>query len=389
MKMNAQPYPLLRNGLAALLSLALASLACGRARPERTTEVGQTTTESPVKSITTIQENGGRLDWSAANDLIAFDRIGDGEYFQVYTMRPDGTDETCLTCGKAAAPTKHKGNPAWHPSGKYIVFQAEKEQHPGLSSVANPGFGIYNDLWLMTSDGQEYYPLTDVPEGMGVLHPHFSHDGSKLLWAERVALGKGGDTTGEWALKVADFVVQEGKPRLEAITAYQPLGPVFYESHDFSPDDKTILFTAHIEPDRETKSWLDIYTLDLATSKVERLTNTIAVWDEHAHYSPSGKKVTWMSSADCGCNPAVAKDLQTDIWMMNADGSDQARLTHFSDPNYPEFTGQRSVAADSSWNGDGTKLAVYVIEGYENSQLFGQGQLFKGRIVVIEFNSPQ
>lgn len=47
--------------------------------------------------------------WSQARNLIALDKAGDDGSFDVYTMRPDGTDLRCLTCGKSGAPEYIRG----------------------------------------------------------------------------------------------------------------------------------------------------------------------------------------------------------------------------------------------------------------------------------------
>lgn len=72
-----------------------------------------------VKHIKTITNDGGRVDWShSGNNLIAFDRMEEDGYYDVYVMNPDGSGEKCLTCGKQGLPQKHNGNPAWHLSGE-------------------------------------------------------------------------------------------------------------------------------------------------------------------------------------------------------------------------------------------------------------------------------
>ncbi len=372
-----------------LFMLAVLSVACAQVEPLRVQEaVGEKLVEepkSPVVSITTIKEKGGRLDWSHKLNLIALDRRGEDGYYDVYIMSPDGSDETCLTCDRPGLPTGHMGNPAWHPSGDYIVFQAEKPTHGGRSTKALPGYGIDNDLWLITRDGKHYYQLTDTPPEMGVLHPHFSHDGSKLLWAEKV--GEGGEY-GVWALKVADFVVDESGPHLANVQTYQPGGKVFHEGHGFSPDDTKIIFSGNLEPGQR-EFGIDIYTLDLKTQELERLTTTLDQWDEHAHYSPSGNKIVWMSTMGCKCNPSRSLDLRADYWLMNADGSGKTRLTYFNEPGHAEYTGERIVAADSSWSPDGMRLAalLIILDGGLRD-LFGFASL-GGRIVIIAFDAPQ
>jgi len=358
-----------------LVFAALGLLGVPRIRGQ---EVYAQTVVYEVKSVTTIKEIGGRVDWShSGNNLIAFDKPGADGYYDVYTMNPDGSSETCLTCDKdGSVPQRHNGNPAWHPSGQYIVFQSEKSFHLGSSSWSKPGWGVNTDLWLMTSDGSAFYQLTDLPLRplRGVLHPHFSHDGSKLLWSERIG---GGGKWGTWVLKLADFV--EGPPPdldLVNIKTFQFGDEIFHESHDFSPDDTLIIFSGNLEPGQDGTG-LDIYTLyhEQQSGEPTRLTETLAVWDEHAQYSPSGDKIVWMSSQGYPLDPDKPEDLISDYWLMDPDGSNKTQLTHFNQPGYPEYTAERITAADNSWAPDGTRLvALLITDGKANT----------GPIVIIE-----
>ena len=140
-----------------------------------------------VDSILIIRDRGRTLDWSYANGLIAFSMLGYDEYYDIAIMKPDGSDVKCLTCNQADLPIKHISNPTWHPSGKYIVVQVEKEKHFGPSVFSTPGVGFNCDLWAITSDCKACYQLTNLPTKKkwrnrqpvtGVLHPHFSHDGT-------------------------------------------------------------------------------------------------------------------------------------------------------------------------------------------------------------------
>src|ERR671919_3072542 len=72
------------------------------------------TPQSPVVKVSVIQKDAARLDWSAARDLIAFDRRGPDGKYHVFTMRPDGSDVRCVTCDRQDLPNRHIGNPAWH-----------------------------------------------------------------------------------------------------------------------------------------------------------------------------------------------------------------------------------------------------------------------------------
>lgn len=270
------------------------------ARPESLVFSGRT-----IKTMKVFKDYGKSLDWSHSKNQIAFGKLGEDNYYDIYIMDADGGSEWCLTCTREGIPQKHNGNPSWHPSGEFIAFTAEKEEVPKqFDRWAIPGTGLNADLWLATSDGQRFYQLTNLPlnntaEAKGTIHPQFSPDAKKLLWAERV--GSGG-AWGKWVLKVADFVVEQGEPRFENIKTFAPgEQQIFYESHGFSPDSQKIIFSGNLSPN-QPEYGLDIYELDLTSEKLTNLTHSFSDWDEHAHYSPDGKKIAWMSSTGLEIN---------------------------------------------------------------------------------------
>lgn len=334
-----------------------------------------------------IKEYGKSLDWHHGKDLITFGKRDAGGYYDVYVMRSDGRAERCLTCDKEDCPQKHNGNPAWHPSGDYIVFTAEKENNPWLlREWAIPGTGYNCNLWIMTSDGEEFYPLTDYPfllSFTAVIHPHFSHDGKVLLWSERVK--RGDSFGGGWVLKTADFVVKDTRPALENIRAYEPgEKPCFYEGHSFSNDDEKILFSGDLEYGQPPHG-MDIHELTLKSGKFEKMTDTSEHWDEHSFFSPDGKMIAWMSSSGFDIRWGDVdkhdfhKTLMTDLWIMDADGSDKQRLTHFNTPGHPEYMdGVRTVVSDISWGPDSRTIAALL--GYDKGPI-----LLGTKILMIEF----
>jgi Tol biopolymer transport system component len=252
-----------------------------------TTPIAKATSAAPTRApqpasvkVTLLQENGGRVSWSHAKNLIAFDAKGRDGYADVYTIRPDGSDKRCLTCDKQEVPQLHDGNPEWHPSGEYIVFQAQDPElklPAGLLTnyLASPGIGINNNVWVTNADG-----FSGVPQGK------------------------------------------------------------YY--YDF-----------------------EIYTLDLATKQLTRLTENDE-WDEHAHYSPNGKTIVWASSTGIAQKKAdsteelIQNPPKLDYWIMNVDGSNKRRLTQFNDPNSPEALVMRGITGDFSWGLDGTTIAAKV-----------------------------
>ena len=162
-----------------------------------------------MAGITILTRDGGRVSWSRKLNKIAFDRLGRDGYFDLWVMNPDGTGQQNLTADHPVLPNKHIGQPAWHPSGQLIVIQAQKAQVPRYADTkCTPGAGVLNDLWIITAEGKHAWKIYAVRDDVskdsaGVLHPHFSHDGRRLFWSERVR--DNGRPFGEWVLKIADF----------------------------------------------------------------------------------------------------------------------------------------------------------------------------------------
>ncbi len=321
-----------------------------------------------------LTNDGGRVSWSRKLNKIAFDRLGNDGYFDLWVMNPDGTGQQNLTANHPVLPNKHIGQPAWHPSGQLIVIQAQKAHVPRYAdNKCTPGAGVLNDLWIITANGKRTWNIYAVRDDVskdsaGVLHPHFSHDGRRLFWSERVR--DNGRAFGEWVLKIADFSFDQFRgPQLGKITTYNPGGgSSFFASHSFSPDDQYVLFTGTQDGP------LEIYEMKVATGNSRRLTHhSQLTWDEHAHYSPDGQQIVWMSSKDLRFTVRPFT-LQTDLWRMNRNGTQIRRLTWFNTPNHPHFLGQKfAVAADSDWSPDGTQIAGLVVTNRPDTRKRGSG----------------
>jgi Tol biopolymer transport system component len=328
-------------GLALLLAACAAPLAAA---------------SEPAATVSTLKEKGARLDW--LGERIAFDMRGPGDFFAVYVMDADGGNVRCLTCGHPQLPGRHAGQPAWHPSGRYLAFQAEKASHRKVrfKHVLTPGAGVLNDLWLLDLETNAATLLREVEDapGRGTLHAHFSADGRRLSWSEMQEKGgmAKGTEFGFWALMVADFRADGGAPRLENVRSYVPGGPAFYENHGFSPDGSRLIFSSNFEANKRLEA--HIYVMELAMQRLTRLTTD--AYNEHALFSPDGRAIAWMSTAG-------NRRGGTDYWLMDADGSNKRRLTWFNRKGSPHYAGRKVVVADLSWRPDGKAFAGYYGEG--------------------------
>ncbi|MBU1671823.1 MAG: hypothetical protein KKF41_02305 [Actinobacteria bacterium] len=327
---------------------------------------------------TVLDESAGDNAWSHDGSWIAYTKYGSSGYFEIWMARPDGTDRHRIYGD--SSPRGNSGGIDWYPGDRYFVFTAQNPDATGPRNdlLSKPGVGFNCNLWLGNTDGSEAWRLTDYQSDdlapLAVIHPQFSPDGTRLFWAEATGeYGFGpGFEWGEWTLAAADFSFESGIPGLHNVTRFQPGEQhSFYESHDYSPDGGRLLFSGNLR-EGQPLNGLDIYEYRPASGSLLPLTDTFEDWDEHAHYSPDGRTVVWMSGRDLAVEfPSVQglewrKYVKTELWMMDADGSHQRRLTWFNQPDHPDHIWlesqvggtQRAIVSDSSFDpGDG-RLAL-------------------------------
>lgn len=316
-----------------------------------------------------FKPGGDEVDWCRATDRIAYAGRGPDHLYGIHTCSPTGADDIWITQNNPRVPPGQKGSPCWHPSGRLILFVAEKAQHPGSSFTSTPGLGSYSDLWIMTADGKSAWQLTNLPiEGQhGIIIPKFSHDGRKVVWAERFARVKllnQKQICGFWDLKVADFVETGGVPKLVNIRTIRPGGvEAFNESYGFSPDDRSIIFCS--DYNQRTFWTSQIFTCDADTGRnIIQLTD--GNYNEHACYSPDGKSIVWMTNAGSRLGGG------TDWWIMNADGTSKRQLTFFNKRGHSEYSKQKLTCGLGAFSKDGRQF----IGGVQNSLIKQTGDSY-------------
>jgi Tol biopolymer transport system component len=215
----------------------------------------------------------------------------------------------------------------------------------------------------MTPDGREFHELTGYSpfKATGVLVPRFSPDGKRILWTELIAGPKDKKVQsgpfGRWQINIADFVMEGPTPKLSNIRPMTPGNGIFYEVQDWSPDGRKILFASDIG--RTSVMVVDLFSYDLRSARPTNLTDTDDQWEEQGAFSPDGRKIVYMSSRGApGFDPRNIQTLRTEDFLMNADGSNSAQLTHFNTTGYPEYDRESSAATKAAWSPSGSQLVV-------------------------------
>ncbi|HKC62893.1 MAG TPA: DPP IV N-terminal domain-containing protein [Pyrinomonadaceae bacterium] len=294
------------------------------------------------------------------NGKIAFTSMRDGNA-EIYVMNADGSNQVNLTKN----PAKDQ-NPSWSPDGSRIAFVSERDGD------------IPGNVYVMNADGSNVtritqYPQAEVVIGLPkVINPVWSPDGKKLLFVMSNpgitsslllvnADGSGDIKTltsckdggvAEWspdgtriAFTAADFKFysqQEqllnflfvmnadgsGKTRVGDFSSnyVDPKAwPPVFSGPTWSPDGATIAysFDNSTYANQTQKQVADIAVVDSAGGGYRFLTNTPSV-EAQPSWSPDGSRIAFTSN----------RDGRNEIYVMNADGSLQVRLTNSSGGNF-------------------------------------------------------
>ena len=167
-----------------------------------------------------------------------------------------------------------------------------------------------------------------------------------------------------WALYDYDlYTANANGSNLQRLTS----NPGYDAEATLSPDGKTILFTSLRNGD------LDLYTMNVDGSNLRRLTTAVG-YDGGAFFSHDGTRIVWRRSllataADSGdytllLASNVVRPTRMEIWVMNADGSDQRQVTNLGGANFaPFFTpdDRQIIFSSNHTNPRGRNFDLYLV----------------------------
>ncbi len=122
------------------------------------------------------------------------------------------------------------------------------------------------------------------------------------------------------------------------------LHPIINFEPTWSPDGSEVVYM------RQDSSGQDLWRIGADGSAPENMTETAGIEESGAEFSPDGAKIAYVGT---GPKPAGDPEYNNDIWVMDADGSDQKQLTK------TDFPRQN---LSPTWSPDGARIAYSTTE---------------------------
>jgi YD repeat-containing protein len=262
----------------------------------------------------------------AGGAKIVFASSRDG-FMQIYVMNSAGNGQARLTTDGS-----NNQNPRWSPNGTKVLFQSDRD---------SPGSGLY-DIYVMNADGSGQTRLT--ADANDDCYPSWSGDGTKIVFQ---SLRNGVNyqiytmnADGSGQTNVSNNAVNDTQP------SWSAAGKIAFAS------------------DRDQPGYPSIYWMNSNGTSQTRLTfSGTGLCDEQPVWSPNGIKLAFTRTRDSVLESWQETDdyeipeddgqlfnksrlkINKEVYLMNADGSGQTRLT---------FAQENDDSA--CWSPDGMKI---------------------------------
>jgi len=215
-------------------------------------------------------------------------------------------------------------------------IEIDQAQDPQITSMMKIAFDSNRDgnseIYVMDADGSNQMRVTNNQAQDAA--PSWSPDGLKIVFVS--------DRNGPYVIFVMNA---DGSEQTQLINNAN------FSNPDWSPNGEKIVFALL------TQATSNIQAMNMDGSNRSGLNDQFG--DQDPSWSPDGMNIVFVSDRDNG---------QSDIYIMDADGSNQFRLTN-----------DQALDSDPSWSPDGKKI-VFASRRDENTDIFvmntdGSGQI--------------
>ena len=258
-----------------------------------------------VPALVAVDAGPAHATHPGRNGLIAWSRPFLTTDAEIYVIRPGGGRTHQLTHND-----QNDSFPAWSPDGRSIAFES--------SSATDM------DVWVMNVDGTGLRNLTS-DAGNADREPAWSPDGNAIVFSRQSPF------TGDGGLWVIG--ADGSNPRRLTQTNSVNHHPTW------SPDGRWIVFSS----DRDGN--LELYRIRPDGTGESRLTFTPTLHEDNPNLSPDGLRIAF-DACQSASFPCPGTTPNYEIFSANSDGSGLLRLT-----NVP------GIDWNPAWSPDGTQIA--------------------------------
>jgi dipeptidyl aminopeptidase/acylaminoacyl peptidase len=204
--------------------------------------------------------------WSPDSKWIAYQSDYDGdEQWDIFLVSPKTGQLVNLPNTREVA----EESPAWSPDGRYLAYMVK----PKTSSTYE--IDVYDTLMR-----QVKHLTAGTSKDMRNVAPIWSRDGKWIAYTQFQAKGTDSNV----------FLVEVATGKGTLLTEHKDEN--LYRANDFSPDGKRLLVTSNAG-----NGYPNVGLLNLATRKLDWLTQE--QWEIHGgNFSPDGKTITWTADVD-------------------------------------------------------------------------------------------
>jgi Tol biopolymer transport system component len=256
-----------------------------------------------------------------SNGRISLARYDADGFEQIWTANPDLTAAEQLT----ATPGANNVISAWAPDGSRIAFDSDRG-----------GTGV--DIFTMKPDGSDLVQLTHDAGFNG--EPSYSPAGDTIAFES---------DRGAFPEQEGIYTMRTDRSHVRTVVLAAEVGAFFLQGPKYSPDGRTIAFTAMRRPQIDNRNdpagaTGAVYLIDRDGTDLRRLTPWGKKTSVDVDWSPDGTMLVFESEWKSGAGP--------ELHVVRSDGTGLRNLTH-----NPSLTPNTLAASfDPTWAPDGSRI---------------------------------
>lgn len=296
-----------------------------------------------TQAVAVSGDGGGyQPQWSPTGNQLVFSSSlklpdggnADGAAHNIWIANADGTGLKPLTTFTQVV----TGRPQWSPDGQKVVF-ISWQNLDGSDSGGN------QNVWVVNVDGTGLKPLTTITVAGTVAteFPQWSPDGTKIVFYSNRKLDGSNAMNDNQVSNV--WLINADGTGLKPLTTFTTVGVL---NPQWSPDGSKVVFVS-----------TNIQVINTDGSGLKAITSN--VYASQPQWSPDGSKIVYQSWQKP--DGSISSNGPVNIWIMNADGSNQKPVTF--------VTASNIACANPQWSADGSMIVFQSNQKVDGSDASG------------------